>query len=117
MATAPLAYCAEPRCSARVPYGRCAAHAPQARILERRHYTGIPGVNYGRKWQKAAKAFLAEHVWCALCPKDRQPRLATEVDHRIPHHGDEGMFWDKANWQPVCKPCHSAKTAREVRRG
>lgn len=23
------------------------------------------------------------------------------------------LFWDEANWQPLCKPCHDQKTARE----
>ena len=23
------------------------------------------------------------------------------------------LFWDTDNWQPLCKQCHSAKTARE----
>lgn len=22
-------------------------------------------------------------------------------------------MWDECNWQPLCKPCHDSKTARE----
>jgi 5-methylcytosine-specific restriction protein A len=39
--------------------------------------------------------------------------FATEVDHKVPHRGDQDLFWDTSNWQSLCKPCHSAKTARE----
>nr|WP_292832122.1 HNH endonuclease signature motif containing protein [Mesorhizobium sp.] len=21
------------------------------------------------------------------------------------------LFWDRSNWQPLCKPCHDRKTA------
>ena len=38
---------------------------------------------------------------------------STTVDHIIPHKGDRKLFWDKTNWQALCKPCHDAKTARE----
>lgn len=93
---------------------RCPEHSRPIRQQERRHYTGTPGVNYGRKWQRAAKEFLADHVWCVLCPGEPK-HLATEVDHRIPHHGNEALFWDRSNWQPACKEGHSRKTAQEVR--
>jgi len=35
---------------------------------------------------------------------------ATVVDHIIPHRGDERLFWDETNWQPLCKQCHDKKT-------
>ena len=38
---------------------------------------------------------------------------ATVVDHIIPHKGDQKLFWDTRNWQPLCKPCHDKKTATE----
>jgi 5-methylcytosine-specific restriction protein A len=41
---------------------------------------------------------------------------ATEVDHKKAHHGDQGLFWDRYNWQALCKPCHSRKTAEEDHR-
>jgi len=29
------------------------------------------------------------------------------ADHRVPHQGDERLFWDEANLQTLCKsPCH-----------
>ena len=38
---------------------------------------------------------------------------ATVVDHIVPHKGDKKLFWDSGNWQPLCGPCHSRKTAKE----
>ena len=35
------------------------------------------------------------------------------VDHIVPHRGDSNLFWDRNNWQPLCKPCHDRKTGRE----
>lgn len=108
--------CSEDGCPVLVEKGRCSTHAAPIRHHERRHYTGIPGVNYGRKWQRAAKEFLSrpENVWCRVCPGQPQ-HVAEEVDHVIPHRGDELLFWDEKNWQPACKQGHSRKTATEVR--
>ena len=64
---------------------------------------------YGRKWQQAARSFLMENPLCACgCG-----RGAEVVDHRIPHRGDQALFWDRANWQSMTKACHDTKTARE----
>lgn len=29
-------------------------------------------------------------------------------DHIKPHRGDERLFWDRANLQTLCKPCHDS---------
>jgi 5-methylcytosine-specific restriction protein A len=34
------------------------------------------------------------------------------VDHRVPHRGDDHLFWDRSNWQAMSKPCHDEKTGR-----
>jgi 5-methylcytosine-specific restriction enzyme A len=44
-------------------------------------------------------------------------RPATVVDHIEPHRGDTGRFWDKANHQPLCKPCHDGAKQSEERTG
>ena len=38
---------------------------------------------------------------------------ATVVDHIVPHRGDQKLFWDQNNWQPLCKSCHDKKTLTE----
>lgn len=38
---------------------------------------------------------------------------ATDVDHIIPHKGNEDLMWDEENLQALCHACHSRKTAAE----
>lgn len=70
---------------------------------------------YGWKWQKAREAFLKhpENVLCRACTELGLVVVATVVDHIVPHRGDQGLFWDRDNWQPLCKTCHDRKTATE----
>ncbi len=68
---------------------------------------------YGRRWRTESKQFLAEHPWCVCCMVAGRREPATEVDHIIPHKGNQKLFWDKMNWQGLCHRCHSEKTARE----
>ncbi|MBK0347880.1 HNH endonuclease [Aerococcaceae bacterium zg-ZJ1578] len=67
---------------------------------------------YDSRWQKARKNYLIAHPFCVECQKDNRMTLATDVDHIIPHKGDKELFWDMDNWQPLCKACHSRKTAK-----
>ena len=98
--------------------GYCAAcnqRSPTAVVDKARGSSTERG--YGYRWQQARAAFLAlpENVLC----KDPDGRhvgvykLATEVDHIVPHRGDLALFWDTSNWQGLCTSCHSCKTARE----
>ncbi|ENZ1760041.1 TPA: HNH endonuclease signature motif containing protein [Pseudomonas aeruginosa] len=70
---------------------------------------------YGYRWQQARARFLAKHPLCRSCSEAGDVVEATEVDHIIAHRGDQALFWDESNWQPLCKPCHSAKTQEEMR--
>src|SRR5699024_6785952 len=70
----------------------------------------------GSRWQKASKAFLQSHPLCAECRKQGRYTKATVVDHIVPHRGDQKLFWDRSNWQPLCKACHDRKTWREDNR-
>ena len=62
------------------------------------------------RWKKESKEFLKTHPYCEMCGD-----YATVVDHIIPHRGDEELFWNKENWQPLCKSCHNKKTATEIK--
>lgn len=66
------------------------------------------------RWVRRRKAFLADHPLCVECAVRGLTKLATTPDHRLPHRGDETLFWDETNWQALCASCHSAKTATEV---
>jgi 5-methylcytosine-specific restriction endonuclease McrA len=66
---------------------------------------------YGSAWEKARKAYLYKHPRCVRCQ-----RAATVVDHVKAHRGDQALFWDSSNWQPLCAPCHNGAKQREERR-
>lgn len=68
---------------------------------------------YGYKWQKAREKFLSENPFCADHKKRGRDVLATVVDHKVPHRGEMKLFWDRKNWQPLCKQCHDVHKQRE----
>lgn len=98
--------CSVRGCSALIARGErfCPAHT---RKPKRRNETPI---SYGGRWRAESKAFLAQdgNAWCRRCNG-----MAQCVDHIIPHQGNEELFWDQSNWQPLCNPCHSTKTTSE----
>jgi 5-methylcytosine-specific restriction endonuclease McrA len=65
------------------------------------------------RWRKCRLAFLASSPLCVRCLVSKRTRAATVVDHVVPHQGDEDLFWDERNWQPLCKFHHDHKTATE----
>ena len=52
-----------------------------------------------------------------MCKAQGYTTLATVVDHITPHKGDLSLFWDRGNWQSLCKDHHDATKAREERGG
>lgn len=72
---------------------------------------------YGSKWQKARASYLAANPVCCRCETNGRIVAATVVNHRVPHKGDRKLFWDRKNWEPVCKPCHDGTIQREERSG
>ena len=65
---------------------------------------------YDSRWRKARALFLRHHPLCVICLRHWWMTPATVVDHIVPHRGDEKLFWDKYNWQALCKACHDEKT-------
>jgi len=68
---------------------------------------------YDRKWREAAALYLSRHPLCSACGSVRIVTAAQVVDHIIPHKGDRSLFWDRSNWQGLCKRCHDVKTQGE----
>ena len=68
---------------------------------------------YGYAWQKARAAYLCENPLCVYCERKGVVMPATVVDHIEAHEGDETLFWDRNNWQPLCAPCHDIDKKRE----
>lgn len=97
-----------------VPSGqRCACQKAGDRKRKARHDRHRPNARqrgYSNEWQKARTAYLAAHPHCLRCFKP-----ATVVDHIRPHRGDDVLFWDRTNWQPLCATCHNRDKQREER--
>jgi 5-methylcytosine-specific restriction enzyme A len=110
-----MRYCLRPGCGVKVTAGYCAAHG--RRSAARR--------GYDRAWAARARAFLATYYYCGMRPGGRAPvgswcalagvrRLATQVDHVIPHRDDPALFDDlQGNGQALCARCHGRKSKAE----
>lgn len=117
MPYAALRICSAPGCAVKVRTGRCPQHARQQRQHERRHYTAI---RYDDpRWIALRDEVRLEQPFCAH--RDRHPATCTlvtdDVDHIVPHDGDETLFLERTNLQGLCKSCHSRKTMTERHRG
>ncbi len=71
---------------------------------------GADARGYDARWRIARKRYLSQHPLCVECLKENKLTPATVVDHIVPHRGDQKLFWDESNWQPLCKDCHDRKT-------
>ena len=101
MPTRPRRACTAPGCGVLVSRGRCDRH----RHRHRREKTKARG--YGGTWRKIRAGILRAEPMCRHC--ERAP--ATEVDHIVPLNA--GGTNARANLQPLCKRCHSIKTATQ----
>lgn len=93
-----------------VKHGYCLPHFLEYQRNKPRLWSNVNARGYTYKWQQARKVFLIEHPLCVECG-----RPATDVDHIIPHEGDQALFWNRLNWQALCHECHSRKTMKEIR--
>lgn len=76
---------------------------------------------YTGAWDKAKAGYLAKHPFCVFCGCDTRdtPEGGLPlgvVDHKRRHGGDKAVFWDRNNWQTLCRPCHNSTKQREERR-
>ena len=78
---------------------------------------GSTARGYNYRWQKARERFLKDRPLCCYCEREGRVEAATVVDHIIPHKGNQALFWDESNWQPLCKRCHDSTKAKEEGRG
>ena len=99
--------CKHPNCPNLVTYGTdyCSEHKPLHRHDRKSSYER----GYNSKWRKARLVFLNQHPLCKRCYDNGRLVRATVVDHIIPHRGDQELFWDMTNWQPLCERCHNQK--------
>ncbi|SOC92561.1 HNH endonuclease [Rhizobium sp. AN5] len=103
-------------CGRIVPHGvLCECQRAATRERNARHDARRPSARargYDNTWRKARAEYLAMHPHCAM-PGCGKPAFV--VDHIIPHRGDRNLFNSRANWQPLCAPCHNSIKQRQER--
>lgn len=70
------------------------------------------------KWQRLRMEVLTEALFTCQMPGCGRIYCDTSklvADHKVQHHGDQVVFWDKSNLQCLCKPCHDKIKQREER--
>jgi 5-methylcytosine-specific restriction endonuclease McrA len=69
---------------------------------------------YGRsRWKRLRHVQLSEQPLCVYCLTQDIVEVATIVDHRTPHKGDEELFFDPDNLQSLCKRHHDSTKQME----
>lgn len=65
------------------------------------------------RWQKLRWAILTRDLFtCRMCRRVVADTSQLVADHKVPHRGDERLFWDPNNIQCLCKPCHDREKQR-----
>ena len=115
-----LRFCKHPGCPTLTRNTYCEAHQADAKEIERaqdeRRGTSRER-GYTHRWSKYSKWFLSlpENQFCALHLDDGCAGVAQCVDHIQPPSGPgDALFWDRANHQPACIHCNSAKGRRYI---
>ena len=99
-----LSVCLEPGCPTLTDQKRCPPHQRQYDQAHRGEHRSIYKT---RRWQLLRWRILNAEPACRECDAP-----ASEVDHIVSLE-DGGPPYHPDNLQPLCKPCHSRKTAAE----
>jgi 5-methylcytosine-specific restriction protein A len=112
MPNAPRTVCGAPGgCSSLALPGRsrCDRHQPKE---SDRHNADVRRWYRTRRWAFLRAQVLSEEMWCTDCLPSGIYEPAHDVHHKQKHHGDEVLFWSRANLTGLCQPCHAKRTAR-----
>lgn len=95
------------------PAAASRADTPEQREADR--------LRWSKRWDEVRAYVLAKEPLCRACAAAGRERVATEVDHIEPlvvsiRAGRPLMAFTESNLQPLCEPCHDAKSAAERRR-
>ncbi len=109
--------CATPQCRNLASAGssKCAACKKQGQQADAAQRGSARQRGYTTEWDKASKAFLSEHPICADPYGVHLPGIAAAecTDHVVAHKGNQHLFWDRSNWQPLCLACNNLKARKE----
>lgn len=91
----------------------CEHHRKQETKVYEQQRGSASSRGYDSRWRRERVRFLKRNPLCIYCEGEGRYEAATVVDHIEPHKGSYDKFWDRANWQPLCKRHHDIKTATE----
>jgi 5-methylcytosine-specific restriction protein A len=81
----------------------------------------VRGWYHSARWQKLRQAVLerdlytCQHTGTILTGKAPAP-TSPVVHHKVPHKGDEQLFWDINNLEAVSKEWHDSEAQKEEKR-
>lgn len=92
-----------------MPIGQAERDQARASLPWRKWYNS-------KRWRRLRWAILLRDLFtCRKCGRLEADTSRLVADHRIPHRGDERLFWSEANLWCLCKPCHDkVKQAEEA---
>lgn len=116
MPNAPLRMCNEVGCPNKVLKGYCERHRKDRYKQHNAERDKEAQKDYqSRRWREASERFRKENPLCCMCEEEDIVTPSEVTDHKIPI-ADGGSFWDKKNWQALCRSCHNRKTREELNR-
>ena len=94
----------------------------RADTMRKRDYRSAEAAAYrilykSRRWRLLRLAQFARQPLCERCLDRGKVTVATVANHRRPHKGDLELFFDQANLESACKPCHDGPIQSDERRG
>lgn len=67
-----------------------------------------------KQWRQLRWSILMRDLFtCQRCGRIEADTSQLVADHRVPHRGNEALFWDAGNIQCLCKSCHDGAKQRE----
>jgi 5-methylcytosine-specific restriction endonuclease McrA len=68
------------------------------------------------RWQKLRWSILLRDLFtCQVCKRIEADTSRLVADHKVPHRGNERLFWDDRNLQCLCRACHDTVKQSEER--
>lgn len=112
MPSKPKRPCSHPGCP-KLTHGRfCEEHEKlEAQRYEKYDRDPATRRRYGRAWKRIRDRYVAAHPLCEECKKQGKLTPTEEVHHILPL--SKGGTHAESNLMALCKPCHSAITARD----
>lgn len=88
------------------------AECQRKREVDRRRGTAAQR-GYDAAWRKVRLAVLRDEPLCRMCKEAGRITPAVDVDHIIAIADRPDLRLDPSNLRPLCKSCHSSRTARD----